>query len=135
MECDGFRGTLWSEELEAAQGTEVVSAYRDGELTGLPAVLRRGRAHYLSTLPEPEALRALLGGVVREAGVEPVLAGLPEGVEAVRRGGLLFLLHHGRDTVTVTVPGAHEELLTGRTVEDRVELGRYGVAVLRSAAP
>ncbi|MFD8689120.1 beta-galactosidase [Streptomyces sp. NPDC059651] len=135
VECDGFRGTLWSEELEAAQGTEVVSAYRDGELTGLPAVLRRGRAHYLSTLPEPEALRALLGGVVREAGVEPVLAGLPEGVEAVRRGGLLFLLHHGRDTVTVTVPGAHEELLTGRTVEDRVELGRYGVAVLRSAAP
>ncbi|MEE4495380.1 beta-galactosidase [Streptomyces sp. BE230] len=135
VECDGFRGTLWSEELEATQGTEVVAAYRDGELAGLPAVLRRDRAHYLSTLPEPQALRALLGDVVREAGVEPVLAGLPEGVEAVRRGELLFLLHHGRDSVTVAVPGAHEELLTGRTVEDRVELGRYGVAVLRSAAP
>ncbi|MFJ2089229.1 beta-galactosidase [Streptomyces sp. NPDC087901] len=135
VECDGFKGTLWSEELEAAEGTEVVAAYRDGELAGLPAVLRRGRARYLSTLPEPEALRALLGDVVRDAGVEPVLAGLPDGVEAVRRGGLLFLLHHGRDNVTVTVPGAHEELLTGRTVEDRVELGRYGVAVLRSAAP
>ncbi|WP_393062650.1 beta-galactosidase [Streptomyces sp. LN549] len=135
VECDGFKGTLWSEELEAAEGTEVVAAYRDGELAGLPAVLRRGRARYLSTLPEPEALRALLGDVVRKAGVEPVLAGLPAGVEAVRRGGLLFLLHHGRDTVTVAVPGAHEELLTGRTVEDRVELGRYGVAVLRSAAP
>ncbi|MFI6649394.1 beta-galactosidase [Streptomyces sp. NPDC050529] len=135
VECDGFRGTLWSEELEATQGTEVVAAYREGELAGLPAVLRRDRAHYLSTLPEPQALRALLGDVVREAGVEPVLAGLPEGVEAVRRGELLFLLHHGRDSVTVAVPGAHEELLTGRTVEDRVELGRYGVAVLRSAAP
>ncbi|WP_326740126.1 beta-galactosidase [Streptomyces sp. NBC_01022] len=135
VECDGFRGTLWSEELEATQGTEVVAAYREGELAGLPAVLRRDRAHYLSTLPEPQALRALLGDMVRAAGVEPVLAGLPEGVEAVRRGELLFLLHHGRDSVTVAVPGAHEELLTGRTVEDRVELGRYGVAVLRSAAP
>ncbi|MER7722946.1 beta-galactosidase [Streptomyces sp. NPDC096323] len=133
--CDGFNGTLWSEELEATEGTEVVAAYRDGELAGLPAVLRRGRAHYLSTLPQPAALRALLGDVVREAGVEPVLAGLPEGVEAVRRGDLLFLLHHGRDTVTVTVPGAYEDLLTGSTADGRVELGRHGVAVLRSAAP
>ncbi|MFI6948528.1 beta-galactosidase [Streptomyces sp. NPDC050422] len=133
--CDGFDGTLWSEELEAAEGTEVVAAYRDGELAGLPAVLRRGRARYLSTLPTPVALRGLLGDVVREAGVEPVLAGLPDGVEAVRRGDLLFLLHHGRDTVSVAVPGTHEDLLTGEKAVDRVELGRHGVAVLRSAAP
>ncbi|WP_406457099.1 beta-galactosidase [Streptomyces sp. NBC_00876] len=135
VECDGFRGGLWSEELEAEAGTEVVASYREGELSGLPAVLRRGRAVYVSTLPEPAALRTLLGDVVREAGVEPVLAGLPDGVEAVRRGELLFLLHHGRETVTVTVPGVYEDLLTGRTADGRVELGRYGVAVLRRAAP
>ncbi|MFD5724868.1 beta-galactosidase [Streptomyces sp. NBC_00523] len=135
VECDGFRGTLWSEELEAAEGTEVLAAYRDGELAGLPAVLRRGRAVYVSTLPEPPALRTLLAGVVREAGVEPVLAGLPEGVEAVRRGELLFLLHHRREMVTVTVPGVYEDLLTGRVVTDRIALGRYGVAVLRRSAP
>ncbi|MYW10468.1 beta-galactosidase [Streptomyces sp. SID2563] len=135
VECDGFRGTLWSEELEAAEGTEVLAAYRDGELAGLPAVLRRGRAVYVSTLPEPPALRTLLAGVVREAGVEPILAGLPEGVEAVRRGELLFLLHHRREMVTVTVPGVYEDLLTGRVVTDRIALGRYGVAVLRRSAP
>ncbi|MFF3171754.1 beta-galactosidase [Streptomyces sp. NPDC057900] len=135
VQCDGFRGALWSEELEAEAGTEVVAAYRDGELAGLPAVLRRERAWYLSTLPEPEALRALLGGVAREAGARPVVAGLPDGVEAVRRGELLFLLNHGRAEVTVTVPGALEDLLTGRAVRGRVELGRHGVAVLRSAAP
>lgn len=135
VECDGFRGTLWSEELEAAEDTEVLATYREGELAGLPAVLRRGRAVYVSTLPEPPALRALLADVVREAGVEPVLAGLPEGVEAVRRGELLFLLHHRREMVTVAVPGTYEDLLTGRTVTDRIALGRYGVAVLRRAAP
>ncbi|MFD7426110.1 beta-galactosidase [Streptomyces sp. NPDC059818] len=134
VECDGFRGGLWSEELEAEAGTEVVAAYRDGELAGLPAVLRRGRAWYVSTLPEPEALRTLLAGVAREAGVEPVLAGLPDGVEAVRRGELLFLLNHGRAPVTVAVPGDQEDLLTGHAVHGRVELGRHGVAVLRSAA-
>ncbi|MEU2246549.1 beta-galactosidase [Streptomyces sp. NPDC019224] len=135
VECDGFRGTLWSEELEAAEDAEVLATYREGELAGLPAVLRRGRAVYVSTLPEPPALRALLADVVREAGVEPVLAGLPEGVEAVRRGDLLFLLHHRREMVTVAVPGAYEDLLTGRSVTDRIALGRYGVAVLRSATP
>ncbi|MFF7337569.1 beta-galactosidase [Streptomyces sp. NPDC008163] len=135
VECDGFRGTLWSEELEAAEDTEVLAAYRDGELAGLPAVLRRGRAVYVSTLPEPPALRALLADVVREAGAGPVLAGLPEGVEAVRRGELLFLLHHRREMVTVAVPGVYEDLLTGRVVTDRIALGRYGVAVLRRSAP
>ncbi|OKJ74901.1 beta-galactosidase [Streptomyces sp. CB02460] len=135
VECDGFRGTLWSEELEAAEGTEILAAYRDGELAGLPAVLRRGRAVYVSTLPEPPALRALLADVVREAEIEPVLAGLPEGVEAVRRGELLFLLHHRREMVTVAVPGVYEDLLTGRVVTDRIALGRYGVAVLRRSAP
>ncbi|MFE7710394.1 beta-galactosidase [Streptomyces sp. NPDC057486] len=135
VECDGFRAGVWSEELEAEPGTEIISAYRGGELDGLPAVLRRGRAYYVSTLPEPEALRALLGRVAAEAGAGPVLAGLPEDVEAVRRGELLFLLHHGRGSVTVPVPGPHVDLLTGEDVDGLVELGRYGVAVLRSSTP
>ena len=133
MECDGFRASVWSEELEADPGAEVVSAYRGGELDGLPAVVRNDRAYYVSTLPEPEALRALLGRVAAEAGAGPVLAGLPEGVEAVRRGDLLFLLHHGRGSVTVPVPGAQVDLLTGAAVNGSLELGRYGVAVLSGA--
>ncbi|MFF4835605.1 beta-galactosidase [Streptomyces sp. NPDC001315] len=131
VECDGFRGTLWSEEIEAADEVTETVPYKGGELDGLPAVLRRGRAWYVSTLPEPEALRALLSGIAADAGARPVLAGLPAGVEAVRRGELLFLLNHGREPVTVAVPDTHEDLLTGETVTDRITLGRYGAAVLK----
>ncbi|CUW31445.1 MULTISPECIES: beta-galactosidase [Streptomyces] len=130
--CEGFRGTLWSEEIEPEPGAAETVPYRGGELDGLPAVLRRGRAWYLSTLPEPEALRSLLARIAAAAGVRPVLDGLPAGVEAVRRGELLFLLNHGREPVTVRVPGTHRELLGGTDVTDTVVLGRYGVAVLRS---
>ncbi|MET9447541.1 beta-galactosidase [Streptomyces cinerochromogenes] len=130
--CEGFRGTLWSEEIEPEPGAAETVPYRGGELDGLPAVLHRGRAWYLSTLPEPEALRSLLTGIADGAGVRPVLDGLPTGVEAVRRGELLFLLNHGREPVTVQVPGTHRELLGGTDVTDAVTLGRYGVAVLRS---
>lgn len=135
VECEGlwgvFRGTLWSEEIEAADADEVVP-YKGGELDGLPAVVRRGRAWYVSTLPEPAELRALLARVAADAGVRPVLDGLPGGVEAVRRGDVLFLLNHGRDAVTVDVPGTHRDLLTETTVTGTLSLGRYGVAVLRS---
>jgi beta-galactosidase len=133
VEAEGFRGTLWSEEIEAADDTYVIVPYKGGELDGLPAVLRKGRAWYLSTLPEPEALWPLLAGIAEDAGVRPPLDHLPVDVEAVRRGELLFLLHHGRDTVTVPVPGRHRDLLTGQDVVDAVELGRYGVVVLEAA--
>ncbi|GGX88758.1 beta-galactosidase [Streptomyces fructofermentans] len=129
VDCDGFRGTLWSEEIEAGDGI-AEARYRGGELDGHPAVLRRGRARYVTTLPEPAALRDLLARAAAEAGARPVLDGLPARVEAVRRGHLLFVLNHGRGTVTVEVPGAHRDLLTGRRVVDTVELERHGVAVL-----
>ncbi|MGW4730891.1 beta-galactosidase [Streptomyces shenzhenensis] len=128
--CEGFHGTLWSEEIEARPGADETLAYRGGELDGLPAVLRKGRAWYVSTLPEPEALRGLLARVAAAAGARPVLDGLPAGVEAVRRGDLLFLLNHGRDPVTVQLPGGHRDLLTGETVGGALTLGRYGAAVL-----
>ncbi|WP_228975899.1 beta-galactosidase [Streptomyces sp. DH12] len=130
--CDGFTGGLWSEELEAPDA-EVVAAYRGGELAGWPAVLRRGRAWYVSTLPEPGALRDLLARIAHGAGVRPALDGLPAGVEAVRRGDLLFVLNHGRTPVEVPVPGEYRELLAGVPVAGTLALERYGVAVLREA--
>ncbi|WP_329579609.1 beta-galactosidase [Streptomyces sp. NBC_01361] len=132
VDCGEFTGTLWSEELTAEPGTEVSAVYRGGELDGLPAVLRRDRARYLSTLPEPPALRSLLEDVAAEAGVGPPLSGLPAGVEAVRRGELLFLLHHGRGEVTVALPDdmTYRDVLTGAEHCGSVTLGRFGVAVL-----
>jgi beta-galactosidase len=129
--CEGFRGTLWSEELEGDGTAEETLLYQGGELDGLPAVLRKGRAWYVSTLPEPAALRDLLARVATGAGVRPVLDGLPEQVEAVRRGEVLFVLNHGREPVTVEVPGTHHDLLTGTDITDRITLGRHGAAVLR----
>ncbi|WP_328941286.1 beta-galactosidase [Streptomyces sp. NBC_00250] len=135
VDCGTFRGSLWSEELTAVPGAETVAAYRGGELDGLPAVLRNGRAWYVSTLPEPAGLRDLLAAVAHEAGVRPVLDGLPAGVEAVRRGELLFLLHHGPDPVTVPLPGRHRDLLTGAEVEGALKLDRYGAVVLEECGP
>ncbi|MEW9513522.1 beta-galactosidase [Streptomyces bacillaris] len=130
--CDGlrtFEGTLWAEELELS-AAETVATYRSGELVGMPAVLRHGRAWYVSTLPEPTALRELLAHVAHEAGARPVLENRPPGLEAIRRGGVLFLLNHAPGPIVVEVPGSYRDLLTGDRVDGSVRLERHGAAVL-----
>ncbi|WP_031508334.1 beta-galactosidase [Streptomyces megasporus] len=129
---------LWREDVETA-GAEAVASYRGGELDGRPAVTRHtfgaGTAWYLTTLPDPDTLRALLGRAAHEAGVRPPLPDLPTGVEAVRRGGLLFLLNHRREPVAVPLRVPATDLLTGRRHERGVPLDRHGVAVLREEPP
>jgi beta-galactosidase len=97
---------LWSEALVPDPGTEVLGTYGSGDLAGRPAITRRDRVFYASAPLPPAAARALLVRAARLAGVEPVLAGLPADVEAVRRGPLLFLLNHSDEPVSVTVEDA-----------------------------
>ncbi|MCC3651418.1 beta-galactosidase [Streptomyces sp. S07_1.15] len=132
-----FTGTLWSEDLELA-GAEPVAVLKGGELDGGPAVTRHrhgaGTAWYVSTLPEPPALRALLAHAADTAGLRPELPGLPAGVEAVRRGDLLFLLNHSGAPAVVPLPAPAADVLTGRDHTTAIRLDRHGAAVLRTGA-
>lgn len=60
-----------------------------------------GTAWYVATLPEERVMARLLALACEQAGVESVLPGLPDGVEAVRRGEFVFVLDHGRGTVEI----------------------------------
>jgi beta-galactosidase len=82
-------------------------------------------------------MRKVLRRAAAEAGVEPVLPGLPERVQAVVRQdndhAYLFLLNHGTEPATVRLPVPAPDLLTDpdRAV-DAVTLAPRGVAVLGS---
>jgi len=132
-------GRLWS-ELGRTTGAEVVASYAAGPCAGSPAVTRHavgdGVAWYVGTEPSPETLDALAQDIL--AGVEPVVAGLPEGVEAVRRVGeregrptsYLFVVNHTREAVIVPVEGV--DLLSGS--DGAPHLVKAGsVAVVREA--
>ena len=68
-------------------------------------------------------------------GVEPVVAGLPEHVEAARRGDLVTLVHHGGEPVDVPIAGTDavsgERVVVGAT--RRVRLGAGARAMTASA--
>ena len=98
-ELGDFTAAGWAEWFDQAATTaRVLARIEDGPLAGHPAVTVNdhgaGSAWYLATLPEAAALGRVLRRAAAGAGVEPVLANLPEGVEAVRRGDRVFVLDH-----------------------------------------
>jgi beta-galactosidase len=119
---DGSSATEWSEELRC-EGAQALVCYAAGPLTGAPAVTRHGfgagTGWYVSTRLDDPAYASLIGRVLAETGVTPVLPGLPSGVEAVRRHAAdgrswLFVLNHTDRTAEVPLPAGGVELLTGR---------------------
>lgn len=103
-----FRGTFFAEALWA-DDAEVVAAFADGPSSGRPALTRRahgaGSAWYAATLPDEAGLDLVAGLVLDAAGVEPVIAGLPEGVEVARRGSLVTVVNHTDEPVDVPHQG------------------------------
>jgi beta-galactosidase len=132
---DGAVGRVWTEHLHP-RGAQVIAAYEDGPLPGVPAITRNahgaGEAWYLATALSGDDLDAFLARLCEGAGVTPT-ADAPPGVEAVRRigdsGSYLFLINHTDHPVTVAARGT--DLVGGAAVSGTVDLPSGGVAVVR----
>ncbi len=144
-----YQNAIWSEWIEVTAGefaAVVIAEYSSGELAGKPAVTRRahgdGFAWYVSSVLEPAGTRALLRDVLTAAGL-PTRDNHEPNLETVTRTDgatdFTFVLNHGKEAITVTVPVGATDLLTGATVTDTLTLARFGAAVLvtpsETAAP
>ncbi|MFC7532577.1 beta-galactosidase [Actinoplanes sp. GCM10030250] len=131
---DGSLAGRWQERVETA-GASTVASYADGVLAGAPAITRHrcgaGSAWYLSTALTDDSLARLLASIAAEAGVEPVLPGVPSPVEVVRRGPLLFLFNHGIATAAVPLPGPGVNAVTGRDLGSVATVQGGGFLVVR----
>lgn len=127
-------GRLVAESIHA-DGATVVAAFESGPQTGSPALTRHrfgaGEAWYVATQPAADGLDAVVATVVEASGVRPVVAGLPAGVEAARRGDLVTVINHGDERVEIAIDGTDAE--TGVAV-DRVVLDAQGVAFVTAPA-
>ncbi len=114
---DGTLVTDWAEDL-VVEDADVVLRHVDGPLAGRPAVTRRaagGGAWYVSAMLDQDGVQRIVDRVVEERAV-PRTVTAPPGLEAVRRvrddgSGVLFLLNHRDDDVTVVASGT--DLLDG----------------------
>ncbi|WP_202125780.1 beta-galactosidase [Actinomadura physcomitrii] len=133
-------GSVWAEEV-VPEGAETIVSFTGGALAGRPAVTRhrfgRGTAWYLATRPDPATMRRLFDRIRREAGVEPVLPGLPEGVQARARrtadGLRHIVLNHGPAEAAVELPAPMRDELSGAGPLTTLRLAAGDVALLRPA--
>ncbi len=144
---DDVRAEQWAEVLDPAEGTEVLARWApvpegaaDDGFAGRPAATVRGvgagRVVYLGCWLTPTTAEALLPPLLAAAGVEPILPGLPAGVEAVQRVGpqgvVTFLLNPTQRAIDLPDLGDRRDLLRGEPAAR--SLPAFGVVALAEPA-
>jgi beta-galactosidase len=111
----------------------------NGWLDDQPAVITRqvgnGTITYVGAWLDAETLSKFTANLLQQAGVQPILPGVPEGVEVCRRTGegksVLILINHNTDAAEVSLPSPMRNLIGGEsTAVSTVNLPAFGVAVL-----
>jgi len=132
---------IWAEMLSSKDpDTKTLLTYgaSNGWLDGKPAMITRtvgkGVITYVGFWPDEKLLTQMADAWVEEAGVQPILSGVPEGVEVCERNGnrktVVILINHTTSPQTVTVPETMKPLI-GATDSGQVTLEKYGVAVFQ----
>jgi beta-galactosidase len=101
-----YASTGWRESIEAGEA-EVLATLEDGK----PALLRRGRVHYLATLTDDAGLDALFTRLASDADVS--ITRVEGGLRLRRRGDLVFAINYGLDAATAPAPEGADFLLGG----------------------
>lgn len=133
FDADGPRTAGILAERLRAEGADVLAVHDGGDLDGIPAITRNESVWYLGAIVADGILDAILGAALAEASVSGAVEGvdiLPDGLEAVRRGDVLFLLNHGESPVHVPVAAGLVDLLTGDTTEELVGIAPGEVRAL-----
>jgi beta-galactosidase len=117
----------------------VVATWQADYLAGAPACTEarsgRGLAVYYGSLFNVEAARVLVARYASEAGLRPLLTGVPAEVEVTRRTkgdvNYYFLLNHANASVEVAPGEGFVDMLTGKPAPAKFTLEAFGYRVFR----
>ncbi|MBB4289723.1 beta-galactosidase GanA [Rhizobium leguminosarum] len=109
--------------------------YAEGQPMATSRKLGKGQVVYLGTYLKPDLTEALTERLFAPAGIEPLVGGLPEGVEVTMRMNeerrLLFVQNYTDQAVAVGGVPAGRDLLDGEKIlRGRLELEGYGCAIV-----
>ena len=132
---------IWAETLEAlAPDSHVWMTYGNGEswLDGKPAALTRqvgkGSVTYIGAWLDAPLMRKVAERLLSNAGVKPIVAGLPTDVEICERSGngkrVWIIINHARTTQTVHLPLPVKSILVGSGSGDNIQLAAHDASVV-----
>jgi len=133
-----FECTFWSDVIHV-RNAEAIAHFEQDYYEGYPAITRnqfgKGTACYVGTLLDKNGIDWLLEQTCETAGIKPVCANAPAGVELLQRSNgnssWLFVLNYSAEKVTVPFDGHGHDLLTGAQVNGSIELEPAGVAIVQ----
>ena len=127
-------------DLLYPEGAKVLSAYEKDFYADMPVLTKhafgKGLGYYVATQSNEEFYRNFMKEVCAEAGILPIMK-TPDAIEVTKRvneeGEFVFLLNHGEETYTASLPFAGTDLLTGKeyAVRDKITLSAKDVAILQ----
>ncbi|OKL53238.1 hypothetical protein BSZ39_10550 [Bowdeniella nasicola] len=124
-------GGIWAEEIAISDGVEALATFAGGDLSGLPAITYRaasgGGGTYVATDLESVGRAAIFQLAELRARITGERLEMPDGVEAIRRGDVVFVLNHGDSAAQIAGLTGHD------LVSDSVVTGHL-VVPPRSAA-
>jgi beta-galactosidase len=140
-EVGAGQATIWAETLEAqASDARVWMTYGSGEgwLAGKPAALTRqvgkGSVTYVGAWLDPALMRKVEERLLQDAGVEPIVPGLPADVEICERSGgakrVWILINHGPTARTVRLPVQMKNVVVGSGSNNSLQLAGHDVSVV-----
>ncbi|MCL2805397.1 MAG: beta-galactosidase [Treponema sp.] len=118
------------------EGAQTIACYGEDFYAGTPAVCRnyygKGQVWYLGSRPDTQFLDRLVSLVCDDCNIEPVFPA-QEGIEATRRGDIVFVLNHNKEETEIVIPFACCDLLrdTQFAAGQKYLLSAAGVLVLR----
>jgi beta-galactosidase len=136
-----FPAHTFCERIQATTA-EVYAQYSEVWYSGEPALtvntFGAGQAMYVASRNDGVFTDQLMHALISYLGLDSVAPfQLPVGVSATKRtsseGEFLFVMNMTQETHWVPLPSEYHELLSGQNLEGSLELGPYGVAVLKAA--
>ena len=138
---DGFKKEysceLWCDVIHTV-GAKVLASFANDYYADYPCITENqfgdGKAYYVATRPDKDFMKDFLTKILKDQGIDP--PNLPEGVELMTRSkngrSYYFYLNHGETEKEIKIAnGKYENILTGTIHEGTLNLGKYGVSILR----
>ncbi len=136
------QASIWAEQLSARDAdTQILMRYgkSNGWLDDQPAAISRaygkGKITYIGAILDEKLMKTAAEWMVKESGVGPAFASVPDGVEISERSGVgksvFVLINFAPESQKVDLGKRMRMLLSDRQ-GDSVELAPYGVEVLQA---
>lgn len=139
-----WQGSAWPirevAQLCTLKGAEALAVYENQFYKGLPVLTRnrvgKGLCCTLQARVETDCLTAVLGGLLKENGILPLVENLPAGVAAAARYGAdgteyLFLQNANREAAVCALPDSWVRLDRTGTAGGEIRLDAFSIAVLK----